>query len=302
MGSDEFARIMMDGRLNRRQMIARLTALGLSAPVAATLAARAVPASAAPAAIASRAARAQGSGNGTLIVGTETDIEGMDPGHAGALATTRVNINVLEGLVKYDPGTVDLIPHLALEVPSVENGGVSEDGLTYTFNLRPDVKFHDGADFNAEAVVMSYRRLYDPDFEFYDDTNTSGFFLAGMTNVEAVDDMTVRFTLAEPNAAFVELSNIYSGKVDEPEGHSRSADPAMGRGQLRNRTVQALELGKGRQRGSGAERPVLGHATGPADAGLPSHSRTNRPRRRAPQRRGRHDRRRPTGRHPVDQG
>jgi peptide/nickel transport system substrate-binding protein len=102
-------------------------------------------------------------------------------------------------------------------VPSLENGGVSEDGLTYTFNLRPDVKFHDGADFTAEAVVMSYRRLYDPEFEFYDDTNTSGFFLAGMTNVEAVDDMTVRFTLAEPNAAFVELSNIYSGKVMSPK-------------------------------------------------------------------------------------
>src|SRR5687768_2522329 len=192
MGSDEFARIMMDGRLSRRQMIARLTALGLSAPVAAALAARVVPASAAPAAIAKRAVRAQGSGSGTLIVGTETDIEGMDPGHAQALATTRVNINVLEGLVKYDPGTVDLIPHLALEVPSLDNGGVSDDGLTYTFKLRPDVMFHDGAEFNADAVVMSYQRLYDPEFEFYDDTNTSGFFLAGMTNVEAVDDMTVR--------------------------------------------------------------------------------------------------------------
>jgi peptide/nickel transport system substrate-binding protein len=217
VSSDEFARIMMNGRLSRRQMIARLTALGLSATVAAALAAQVAPAEAAPSAIANRALRVQGSGNGTLIVGTETDIEGFDPGHAGALATTRVNINVLEGLVKYNPGTVDLIPHLALEVPTLENGGVSEDGLTYTFTLRPDVKFHDGADLNAEAVVMSYRRLYDPEFEYYDDTNTSGFFLAGLTNVEAVDDMTVRFTLAEPNAAFVELSNIYAGKVMSPK-------------------------------------------------------------------------------------
>ncbi len=217
MRHEEFARILMNNRLSRREMVRRLTALGLAAPVAASLAARVVPADAAPAALANRALRMQGSGNGTLIVGTETDIEGFDPGHAGALATTRVNINVLEGLVKYDPGTVELIPHLATEVPTVENGGVSEDGLTYTFNLRPDVKFHDGADFNADAVVMSYRRLYDPEFEFYDDTNTSGFFLAGMTSVEAVDDMTVRFTLGAPNAAFVELSNIYAGKVMSPK-------------------------------------------------------------------------------------
>ena len=98
-------------------MIARLTALGLSAPVAAALAARTVSANAAPAAIADRAVPAQGSGNGTLIVGTETDIEGIDPGHASALATTRVIINVLEGLVKYDPGTVDLILISRLEVP-----------------------------------------------------------------------------------------------------------------------------------------------------------------------------------------
>src|SRR5687768_2559240 len=108
MSHDEFASILMDNRLSRREMMRRLMALGLAAPVAASLAARIVPANAAPAAIANRALdlHLQGSGNGTLIVGTETDIEGFDPGHAGALATTRVNINVLEGLVKYNPGTV----------------------------------------------------------------------------------------------------------------------------------------------------------------------------------------------------
>ncbi len=218
MSHEEFARIMMDGRLSRREMARRLTALGLAAPLAAAMAARVVPASAAPAEIASRALRLPAQeGGGTLIVGTETDIEGFDPGHAGALATTRVNINVLEGLVKYAPGTVDLIPHLATEVPTLDNGGVSADGLTYTFTLRPGVTFHDGTALDANAVVTSYRRLYDPEFEFYDDTNTSGFFLAGLNNVEAVDDMTVRFTLAAPNAAFIELSNVYSGKVMSPK-------------------------------------------------------------------------------------
>ncbi len=215
MSHDKFAQIMMDGHLNRRELIRRLTGLGLSFPIAAAVAARTVStASAAPAAAPSLK---QGAGNGTLIVGTETDIEGFDPGHAGALATTRVNINVLEGLVKYKAGTVELEPLLATEVPSLENGGISPDGLTYTFKLRQGVKFHDGVDFNADAVKMSYQRLYDKNFAFYDETNTSGFFLTDLVSVDVVDPFTVKFTLSKPNAAFTELSNIYAGKIMSPK-------------------------------------------------------------------------------------
>lgn len=244
MRDQEFARIMMDGRLSRREMIARLTALGVAAPVAASLAARVVPAGAAPAAIANRATRLQ-AGNGTLIVGTETDIEGFDPGHAGALATTRVNNNVLEGLVKYAPGTVDLMPLLATEVPTLDNGGVSEDGLVYTFTLRPGVTFHDGAALDAAAVVMSYQRLYDKEFPYYDETNTSGFFLASLTTVEAVDDMTVRFTLAEPNAAFVELTNIYAGKVMSPKAIQEVPIPQWAEGSYGTGPFKVVSWEKG---------------------------------------------------------
>ena len=245
MREEAFARILMNDRLSRREMARRLTALGLAAPVAASLAARVVPADAAPAAMASRAVRLQGAGSGTLIVGTETDIEGFDPGHASALATTRVNNNVLEGLVKYKPGTVELIPHLATDAPTLENGGVSQDGLTYTFTLKPGITFHDGAALNADAVVTSYRRLYDKSFEHYDDTNTSGFFLAGLTNVEAVDDMTVRFTLAEPNAAFVELTNIYAGKVMSPKAIQEVPIPQWSEGSYGTGpfTVESWEKG-----------------------------------------------------------
>ncbi|MDP9355013.1 MAG: ABC transporter substrate-binding protein [Chloroflexota bacterium] len=215
MSHDKFAQIMMDGHLNRRELIRRLTGLGLSLPMAAAVAARTV--SAASAAPAVAPSLNQGAGNGTLIVGTETDIEGFDPGHAGALATTRVNINVLEGLVKYKAGTVELEPLLATEVPSLENGGISPDGLIYTFKLRQGVKFHDGADFNADAVKMSYQRLYDKNFAFYDETNTSGFFLTDLVSVDVIDPFTVKFTLSKPNAAFTELSNIYAGKIMSPK-------------------------------------------------------------------------------------
>jgi peptide/nickel transport system substrate-binding protein len=217
MSREAFAQIMMDGTMNRRELMRRLTALGLSVPVAGALAAHAAPASAAPMQVMARPGLNQAVPDGVLIVGTETDIEGFDPGHAGALATTRVNNNVLEGLVKYAPGTVDLVPLLATEVPSLENGGISADGLTYTYKLRQGVTFHDGTAFNAEAVKTSYQRLYDQSFQFYDATNTSGFFLTGLTSVDVIDEYTISFTLGAANSAFTELSNVYSGKVMSPK-------------------------------------------------------------------------------------
>src|SRR5215218_5410125 len=189
MSRDEFAEIMLDGKLNRRDLIRRLTAIGLSVPIATSVAMHVAPAAAAPGSLVMRKSLAQEGAGGTLIVGTETDIEGFDPGHASALATTRVISNVLEGLVKYTPGTVDLEPLLATEVPSLENGGISADGLTYTFKLRTGVTFPDGTAFNADAVIQTYQRLYDKTYAKYVATTTSGFFLAGMTSVEAVDDM-----------------------------------------------------------------------------------------------------------------
>ena len=47
---------------------------------------------------------------------------------------------------------------MATEVPTVDNGLVSEDGLVYTFPIREGVKFHDGTDLTAERVKYSWDR------------------------------------------------------------------------------------------------------------------------------------------------
>lgn len=75
---------------------------------------------------------------------------------------------------------------------------MSPDGMSYTFNLRPGVKFHDGSDFNAEAVTFTYDRLLSHP-EFQHDAPFKGV----LTKVTAVDPMTVRFDLAKPNPGLI---------------------------------------------------------------------------------------------------
>ncbi len=67
--------------------------------------------------------------------------------------------NVMEPLVIYDhTSPTDLVPGLAVEVPTTENGGISEDGLTYTFNIREGVTFHAGGTLEPHDVAYSFQR------------------------------------------------------------------------------------------------------------------------------------------------
>ncbi len=54
------------------------------------------------------------------------------------------------------------VPDLAATVPSLDNGGISKDGLTLTYHLRHDVKWHDGAPFTSRDVAFTYRAIMNP--------------------------------------------------------------------------------------------------------------------------------------------
>ena len=113
------------------------------------------PASAAPGASSAPSASAAGApkDGGTLVVSIPGDIKRTDPALVDDSNTSYVMGNVMEGLVSLKPGTTnELVPALA------ESWELSADGLTYTFKLREGVKFHDGTDFNAEAVKYNYDR------------------------------------------------------------------------------------------------------------------------------------------------
>lgn len=112
---------------------------------------------------------------------------------------------VYDGLVRVQGDTgSEIIPWLA------ETWEQSPDGLTYTFHLREGVKFHDGTLVNAEAVKFSFERMLEMN---------SGA-VANYTvidKIEAVDDLTVRFTLKSPFSSFmVSLTSLWGPTVVSP--------------------------------------------------------------------------------------
>jgi hypothetical protein len=100
-----------------------------------------------------RRRRAEQTG-GTLVFGAAGDPAMFDPAFASDGETFRVARQIHEGLLTNEIGGTEPVPQLA------EDYEVSEDGLEYTFTLREGVKFHDGTDFNAEAVCFNFERWY----------------------------------------------------------------------------------------------------------------------------------------------
>jgi peptide/nickel transport system substrate-binding protein len=87
------------------------------------------------------------------------DIDTMDPNLCYDTASAALILNVMEGLIFFNREKMtEYIPVLATEVPSVENGGISADGLTYVFNIRQGVKFHNGNDLTPSDFEYTFER------------------------------------------------------------------------------------------------------------------------------------------------
>ena len=138
---------------------------------------------------------------GVLVVGQIAEPKSLDPAADTAVNDFRILVNLYEGLTRYKPGTLEVGPGLA------ESWTISDDGTAYTFKLRSGVKFHDGSDFDAEAVKFNFDRMLD-DTHPYHDTGPFplSFFFGSVKETAAVDATTVTFTLKEPYAPF--LSNL----------------------------------------------------------------------------------------------
>jgi peptide/nickel transport system substrate-binding protein len=93
----------------------------------------------------------------TLIIARSGDSPGLDVADETDGESFYIGAQVFDGLLKFEFATSRVEPSLA------ESWEVSEDGLEWTFHLRKGVKFHDGTDFNADAVLFNFDRIWDQD-------------------------------------------------------------------------------------------------------------------------------------------
>ena len=157
--------------------------------------------------------RAVAASTDTLVVGLVAEPVTFDPPQVTDLNTARAVRRIYEGLTEFIPGTYDIEPALA------ESWEISEGGKVYTFKLRQGVKFHDGSPFDAEAVKYSMERQIKEDHP----AAASGKYpfaknyLGNVAAVDAVDAHTVKFTLTESFAPFLQYLTHLSIRIVSPK-------------------------------------------------------------------------------------
>jgi peptide/nickel transport system substrate-binding protein len=124
-----------------------------------------------------------------------------------------------QGLLRYAPGSTNIESLLATKWI------VSPDGLTYTFNLRPGVKFADGTPFDSTAVKASFQRRIDM-------AAGPAYMLADVKDMQTPDPLTFVVTLTKPVAPFLDyLASPYGPLMTSPTAvaqHAANGDHAAG--------------------------------------------------------------------------
>jgi peptide/nickel transport system substrate-binding protein len=188
------------GALDRRAFLARAVALGLSLPMARSLLAQNGVSAAGGAngtSLLSRAQEGTPVEGGQVIIGLSQEPTLFNPVLSNLEVDRGVQQAIFDSLWRIDENAA-FIPNLATEIPTVDNGGVSEDGMSYTFHLRDDATWTDGTPLTAADVVFTHNQIMNPDIP-------SPIKLGHdkVSSIEATDDYTITLTLSEPFAPFL---------------------------------------------------------------------------------------------------
>jgi peptide/nickel transport system substrate-binding protein len=208
------------GRLSRRTFVQRMIAVGLTAPMAGMMLSHSGVAMA-ETAIPYKPTKAGGGGPLKLLYWQAVTL--LNPHFAVGTKDQEGSRIFYEPLAGWD-GEGNLVPVLATEIPSKENDGLSEDGLSVIWKLKRGVKWHDGMPFTADDVVFNWEYARTPE--------TAATTIASYKDVkvEKIDDLTVRVVFAKPTPfwadAFVSASGMIIPKhlfADYVGGKSRDA-------------------------------------------------------------------------------
>ncbi|MCF8486796.1 MAG: ABC transporter substrate-binding protein [Rhodobacteraceae bacterium] len=164
---------------------------------------------------------------GGIVVTYKDDVATLDPAIGYDWQNWSMIKSLFDGLMDYVPGTTELRPGLA------ESYTISEDGMTFTFVLRPGVKFHNGREMTAEDVKYSLDRVTNPATQ----SPGAGFFgsilgydaMAGgsattLDGVTVVDPLTVQITLSRPDATFLHVMALNFASVVPKEAVEAAGD------------------------------------------------------------------------------
>ena len=167
-----------------------------------------------------RSGDGEGSGEGgTFTFGAAGAPEMFDPLYATDGETFRVTRQMFEGLLDIEPGGAEVVPGLATEWTS------NEDGTVWDFTLRDDVTFHDGTDFNAEAVCANFERMFDQNEAGQVAAEYWGYVMGGFANApedslyescEATDEFTAQVTITRTTSGFPTMLTLSSLAMQSP--------------------------------------------------------------------------------------
>jgi len=150
------------------------------------------------AAIAPGAAAQQPKSGGQIVHGSAQEPDRIWGPVTGLTVSGEISQLVNASLIEIND-KLEYAPSLAVDVPTLDNGGISKDGLRYTFKLRPGVKWHDGAPFTSGDVAFTHTVLLNPDVDVRGRVGWNK-----ISRVETPDDNTVIFQFSAIDAPFLD--------------------------------------------------------------------------------------------------
>ncbi|HSZ82413.1 MAG TPA: ABC transporter substrate-binding protein, partial [Polyangia bacterium] len=141
-----------------------------------------------------RTAAPAATGADRLVVARSAEPVSLDPARATDIESLEVAEQVYGRLVRFAPGRLEPEPDLAT------SWSVSDDGTSWTFELRPDVTFQDGTPVNADAVVFSFERQLIPDHPAHEADFVWTRAFHNIRRVRAVTPLRVQFDIDRPYA------------------------------------------------------------------------------------------------------